>query len=62
MQYLARVSCHYPPGAAYMLQNKAIGIIIGAIKALYSDEVLQLEGLKILQVRRIHLFLFSAYK
>jgi len=50
MQFIARAAKHYPPSAAFMLKNKAIEIVVGALKALYSDEVLQIEGLKLLQV------------
>ena len=50
MQFLARSSRNYPKAANYMLRHKTIEIIVGAIKALYSDEVLQLEALKLLQM------------
>lgn len=47
---MARSSKTYTKAAAYMLQNKTVEIVVGAIKALYSDEILQLEGLKLLQM------------
>ena len=50
LQFLARASSNYPPAANYMLRNRTVEIIVGAIKALYSDEVLQLEALKLLQM------------
>ena len=50
MQFLARSSKTYPKAANYMLRNKTVEVIVGAIKALYADEVLQVEALKLLQM------------
>ena len=50
VQFVSRCARYYPPSAAYMLKAGAIDIVVGAIKAMYADEVLQLEGLKFLQV------------
>lgn len=47
--FLTRASKVHPPAMAYMLKKKAIGHIINALKALYTHDVLQLEGLQMIQ-------------
>ena len=49
MLFLTRAAASHPPAMATILQMKATPSIIKALMALYSDEVLQLEGLKMVQ-------------
>lgn len=47
--FITRSASIYPPAMAVILKMKAVPVIIKALMALYSDEYLQLEGLKMLQ-------------
>jgi len=49
MHFLTRAAAAYSPASMYMIKKEAIPVVIGALKALYSSERLQLEGLKMLQ-------------
>ena len=49
MLFLTRASASYPLAMETVLRLKAVSIIIGALKALFNNEVLQLEGLKMIQ-------------
>jgi len=46
--FLTRASKVFPPALDYVLERKAIPLIINALRALYDDDVLQLEGLKMI--------------
>ena len=50
IQFISRAAKHYAPAVAYMLKNKAINIIVDALKATYADEMFQLEALRLLQM------------
>jgi hypothetical protein len=49
MFVLTRVSSVHPPAAVFIIQRKAIPLVINTLRALYSDDFLQLEGLKMLR-------------
>ena len=49
MLFLTRASASYPLAMKSVLKMEAVPIIIGAMKALYSNDILQLEGLKMIQ-------------
>lgn len=49
MLFLTRAAGSHPPAMATILKMKATPVIIKALMALYSDEILQLEGLKMVQ-------------
>jgi hypothetical protein len=49
MLFLTRAASVHPPAMATILKMKATPVIITALMALYSDEILQLEGLKMVQ-------------
>jgi hypothetical protein len=49
MLYLTRVSGIHPPALSYLVKKHAVPLVIGALKALYSEEVIQLEALRMLQ-------------
>lgn len=46
--FLTRASKCFPPALDYVLERRAIPLIINALRALYDDDVLQLEGLKMI--------------
>jgi len=50
IHFLTRASAQYPSAAKTLLDNNAVSTVISAMKALYSNEVLQIEGLKMLQM------------
>lgn len=47
--FLTRAANGHPPAMDYILKKKAIPVVIDALKSLHSNDVLQLEGLKMLQ-------------
>jgi hypothetical protein len=49
MLFLTRISAIHSPALDYLVKQKAVPTVIGALRALYSNEVLQLEGLKMIQ-------------
>lgn len=49
MLFLTRASTVYPLAMEKIIQMNAVSIIIGALKALFDNDVLQLEGLKMIQ-------------
>lgn len=49
MLLLTRSASAHPPAKAYILKTRAIPVVIHALRALYSEEEIQLEGLKMLQ-------------
>ena len=49
MLFLTRVSSLYPPALDYLVRKRAVPLVIGSLRALYSEEVIQLEALKMLQ-------------
>lgn len=49
MLFLTRASTVYPLAMEKIIKMNAVSIIIGALKALFDNEVLQLEGLKMIQ-------------
>lgn len=49
MLFLTRVSSLHPPALTYLVRKRAVPLVIGALKALYSEEVIQLEALRMLQ-------------
>ncbi len=49
MLFLTRAAGSHPPAMASILKMKATPVIIRALMALYSDEILQVEGLKMVQ-------------
>lgn len=49
MLFLTRVAAIHPPALTYLVRKKAVPVVIGALRALYSDELLQIEGLKMLK-------------
>ena len=49
MLFLTRISTIHTPALDYLVQKKAVHIVIGALRALYSEEIIQLEALKMLQ-------------
>jgi hypothetical protein len=50
MQFISRASKHHPSAVAYMLKNNAIEVVVGALRALISDEMFQIEALRLLQM------------
>ena len=50
MQFISRAAKHNPSAVAYMLKNNAIEVVVGALRALISDEMFQVEGLRLLQL------------
>jgi hypothetical protein len=49
MLYLTRISSIHTPALEYLVQKQAVSLVIGALRALYSEEIIQLEALKMLQ-------------
>lgn len=49
MLFLTRASEIHPPALQTILKKKAVSLIIRALQALYSNEILQLAGLKMIQ-------------
>eukprot|EP01035_Chromulina_nebulosa_P017109 gene17109-22623_t len=49
MLFLTRSSSMHKPAMEYVIKRKAISLVINAIKSLYNEEAIQLEGLKMLQ-------------
>jgi hypothetical protein len=49
MLLLTRIAAIHLPAADYIVQKKAIPLVINALRALYSNELLQVEGLKMLR-------------
>ena len=49
MLFLTRAASVHPPAMAIVIKMEATPIIIKALMALYSDEIIQLEGLKMIQ-------------
>jgi uncharacterized protein YutE (UPF0331/DUF86 family) len=49
MLYLTRISNIHLPALDYLVQKEAVSLVIGALRALYSEEIIQLEALKMLQ-------------
>ena len=54
MHFLTRAAASHPPASDYLLRKRAIPTVIGAMKALFSSEQLQLEALKMLQALSQH--------
>lgn len=50
IHFLTRACAMYPRAAKIMIENEAISSVISAMKALANNEVLQIEGLKMLQM------------
>lgn len=50
MFVLTRVSSAHPPAAQFIIKRKAIPMVINTLRTLYSNDFLQLEGLKMLRV------------
>jgi hypothetical protein len=50
MFVLTRVSNVHPPAAMFIIRRKAVPLVINTLRALYSNDFLQLEGLKMLRV------------
>lgn len=49
MIFLTRISNIHAPALEYLVQKKAVPLVISALRALYSEEIIQLEALKMLQ-------------
>jgi hypothetical protein len=49
MVFLTRISSIHPPALEYLVDKQCVPLVIGALKALYAEEVIQLEALKMLQ-------------
>ena len=47
--FLTRVAAIHLPAAEYIVRKKAIPTVVNALRALYSNELLQVEGLKMLR-------------
>lgn len=49
MLFLTRISTIHTPALDYLVKKNAVYLVIGALRALYSEEIIQLEALKMLQ-------------
>lgn len=49
MLFLTRAAAMHPDALRKLLELRAVPVIIGALRALFNNEVLQLEGLKLIQ-------------
>lgn len=49
MLFLTRLSSVHTPALDYLVRKQAVPLVIDALRALYSEEIIQLEALKMLQ-------------